>query len=339
MYAPSIIVVFMTDDIEDSLLCDICGKACKSKKSLAAHKRFHNQDYVRKIVHPDPQSVCDICGREFARRCHLASHKRFHDKEYAEAFRQKIGEISRNSWSVNRERMLRILNSPEVSKKKGDSLRATYAKGIYDSESRSAAMKSMYANPDNADKIAIWHKHIKEATNSESERLRRSRLARRLSSDESYIRRLSESVTETWADESVATRRMTHSSKTLFSRKSIEHTRFGDILCESNIERRALSALCDDESIVSVTRGHRIPYMKFGRMHSYYPDFVVTNTAGHSFVIEVKSSNHIDDSDVKLKARYAEWFCFSHKMDYIMLTEKDIDSAIACGNPISSIIS
>lgn len=29
MYVPSIIVVFMTDDIEDNLLCDICGKACR----------------------------------------------------------------------------------------------------------------------------------------------------------------------------------------------------------------------------------------------------------------------------------------------------------------------
>lgn len=56
--------------MEDNIICDECGKQCKSKKALSDHKRIHSKRHV-----------CDTCDARFSHKNKLKRHMASHSQQ------------------------------------------------------------------------------------------------------------------------------------------------------------------------------------------------------------------------------------------------------------------
>ena len=325
MYTAHYIVVYMDERTScDGLQCSVCGRVLPSKKSRAAHERYHNPKYAKNLSPQYAETACDICGKKFSSKRGASMHRVFHDDEYRKSISAKSSANARRRYNANPSGFYAQMHSPEARKRKSESLKAAFANGSYTADVRSARMKRAYKDQKSIEWNARRIRNIKAKANTDEQRRKHSEVSKRLNADPEYHRRISESLLRYWANDDNAESNMNHECRTPFSRKTIEHTRFGEILCESNAERRLLRHLCEDGNVMSVSRCKRIPYLWMSKTHSYYPDFDVVLSSGEHLIIEVKFRTKMKNPKVIAKARYAEWWCFTHGMRFMFVTDLQI---------------
>jgi len=67
-----------------------------------------------------------------------------------------------------------------------------------------------------------------------------------------------------------------------------------------------------------------IMYKLDGKVHHYYPDFLLKLNDNIELLVEVKAYNMINNREVIYKRLYAKKYCFDNHIKYITVTERDI---------------
>ena len=99
----------------------------------------------------------------------------------------------------------------------------------------------------------------------------------------------------------------------------------GVVPCRSLYELRLCELLDKDPTVSHYTfEPFWIPYRIFGEWRRYLPDFLVERKDGTGDLIEVKPSFQLNDDINEAKFKFAEKYCDSINLNWIVITEKEL---------------
>jgi len=104
--------------------------------------------------------------------------------------------------------------------------------------------------------------------------------------------------------------------------RSIAVTRFGDIKCDSNYERKRILQLCENDDVVDVKRcPYNIQYFFADKIKLYNPDFIITYTNDRIVVEEIKPNYKIEENVNQEKIKSALLFFNRINIEFSVITE------------------
>ena len=103
---------------------------------------------------------------------------------------------------------------------------------------------------------------------------------------------------------------------------NIETNKGGKIQCHSSWEAIFAKSLDENELVASFSKDSiKIPYDYNGKMHHYFPDFMIT-IVNQSWIVEVKAQRLLTDARVMAKLEALKQYAKQFGFNYFILTGK-----------------
>lgn len=293
---------------EQAKLCILCDREFSSIANLHRH-------VARKHTKSNVECQCNKCGKAFASRSALSGHMSVHNTslhsngEYVEA--DYVCEIcNRHFTSLRGIKSHRMYHDDayrewrrqkHIGRKVSDATRALMADKV----------RERMCNPEFAAKLKAVH-------NTHETRMKHSKAMKTLFANAS-------DEYKAWRANITIQNAMKSVHDTPYGKRSVHTSKNGNtIKCDSSWEAWLCKLMDADNNVLTYDKVHEpVDYVWQGRVHKYFPDFIVKAKDG-IHIVEVKADNHANDDVVLAKAKAAIQHYAKLGMTYKIMQYNDL---------------